>query len=235
MASIAGALWSSVGKKFLMSLSGFLMLAFLIGHLVGNLQLLDPGAADRYNQYGHLLVGLGGLLIVVELILLAGLVLHTWTAIAIVHGKKKARPVKYHRLTSAGGASRQTLGSRTMIYTGLVVLAFLAMHLKTFKFGPGFAGEPEYTTVVDGVEMRDLHKLVMEKFSDPVYVAGYAIAMVLLGLHLSHAIWSALQSIGVYHPRYTPILYAGGRLLGYAIGAGFFAIPVWIYFTGGAQ
>ncbi len=235
MASTSAALWSSVGKKILMSLSGFLMLAFLIGHMVGNLQLLDANAADQYNRYSHFLISMGGLLILVELILLAGLLLHAWTAIAIVLGKRQARPVKYHNLKSAGGASRQTLGSRTMIYTGLVVLVFVAIHLKTFKYGPGAGGEKEYVTVVDGVEMRDLHKLVMEKFSDPVYAVGYAIVMVLLGIHLSHAIWSAFQSIGVYHPRYTPVLYSAGRLLAFLIAAGFFIIPVWIYFMGGSQ
>jgi succinate dehydrogenase / fumarate reductase cytochrome b subunit len=115
------------------------------------------------------------------------------------------------------------------------VLVFLALHIKTFKYGPGAAGEKEYTTVVDGVEMRDLHKLVMETFQDPIYVVGYAIAMILLGLHLSHALWSACQSIGVYHPRYTPILYSGGRVLAFLISAGFFIVPVWIYFMGGSQ
>lgn len=236
MALSFSALWSSVGKKILMSLSGLMMIGFLIGHMLGNLPLLQLDAsADVYNKYAHFLVGLGGLLVLVELIMLGGLLLHVWAAVAIVLGKKKARPVKYNKLKSAGGASKQTLGSRTMIYTGLVLLVFIALHLKTFKYGPGASGEPEYVTVVDGVEMRDLHKLVMEKFQDPVYVVGYALAMILMGLHLSHALWSALQSIGIYHPRYTPILYSGGRLLAFLVSAGFFVIPVWIYFMGGSQ
>ena len=120
-----------------------------------------------------------------------------------------------------------------MIYTGIVLLVFVVVHIKTFKYGPGSQGEKEYTSVVNGVEMRDLHKLVMETFQDPVYVGFYAIAMVLLGLHLSHAIWSAFQSIGFYHPRYTPVLYTGGRVLAFLIAAGFFIVPVWIYFMGG--
>jgi succinate dehydrogenase / fumarate reductase, cytochrome b subunit len=236
MALSFSALWSSVGKKILMSLSGLMMIGFLLGHLLGNLPLLQLGAsADAYNTYSHFLISLGGLLIIIELILLSGLLLHVWTAIAIVLGKKKARPVKYDKLKSAGGVSKQTLGSRTMIYSGLILLVFLALHIKTFKYGPGAAGEKEYITVVDGVEMRDIHKLVMQTFQDPIYVAGYAIAMVLMGLHLSHALWSAMQSIGVYHPRYTPVLYSGGRLLAFLVSAGFFVIPVWIYFMGGSQ
>lgn len=231
---MAASLWSSVGKKILMSLSGFLMLGFLIGHMLGNLPLLQMEAsADAYNLYSHFLISLGGVLILIELILMAGLLLHVWTAIDIVRGKKRARPITYHKLRSAGGTSRQTLGSRTMIYTGIVLLVFVVVHVKTFKYGPGSQGEKEYTTVVNGVEMRDLHKLVMMTFQDPVYAGFYAIAMVLLGLHLSHAVWSAFQSIGVYHPRYTPVLYAGGRVLAFLIAAGFFIIPVWIYFMGG--
>lgn len=231
---MAASLWSSVGKKILMSLSGFMMLGFLIGHMLGNLPLLQLQAgADSYNAYAHFLVGLRTLLIVVEFILLAGLLLHVWAAIDIVRGKKRARPVKYHKLRSAGGVSRQTLGSHTMILTGLVLLVFIGLHIKTFKYGPGSQGEKTYMTQVNGVEMRDLHKLVMETFQDPIYVGFYAIAMILLGLHLSHAIWSAFQSIGLYHPRYTPILYTGGRVLAFLIAAGFFIVPVWIYLMGG--
>ena len=236
MASSFSALWTSVGKKILMSLSGLMMIGFLLGHLLGNLPLLQLDAsADAYNRYSHFLLSLGGLLVLIEVIMLSGLLLHVWAAIAIMLGKRRARPVKYSSLKSAGGVSKQTLGSRTMIYTGLVLLVFLAMHINTFKYGPGSAGEKEYVAVVDGVEVRDLHKLVMETFQDPIYVVGYALAMVLMGLHLSHALWSALQSIGIYHPRYTPFLYSGGRLLAFLVSAGFFVIPVWIYFMGGSQ
>ena len=237
MSSPSSALWSSIGKKILMSMTGLAMFGFLIGHMLGNLPLLMLDAsADAYNKYSHFLISLGGLLILVELILLGALMVHVWAAISIVIGKLRARPSRYEKLRSAGGASRKTVGASTMIYTGLVVLVFVALHLKTFKYGPGWSGEQAYMTEVEGMEVRNLHKLVMETFRDnPVYVVWYTVAMVLLGLHLSHAFWSAFQSLGINHPRYTPLLYSGGRLLAFLIAAGFLIIPVWIYFMGGSQ
>jgi len=229
MASIGSALASSVGRKILMSLTGIVMLGFVIAHLAGNLQLLT-GDGDAFNRYGHLLVSMGGLLVLAELFLIACLVIHVVTAISIVRGKRAARPDAYSKLKSAGGASKKTLGSSTMIYSGLLILVFLIVHVKTFKYGPAEA--EGYVTTVDGVEVRDLHRLVVEKFQQIEWVVGYVAAMVLLGLHLSHGFWSALQSLGFYHERYTPILYSGGRALAALISLGFLIIPIWIYLSG---
>lgn len=232
MAASFGTVWSSVGRKILMSLTGLVLFTFVVGHLIGNLQLLT-GEADPFNRYSHFLISLGGLLILVELILLGCLLVHVWTAISIALGKRSARPERYAKLKSAGGASRKTLGASTMVYTGLITLAFIVMHLITFKWGPGVA--EGYVTQVDGVQMRDLHRLVVETFHNPVYVIVYVLAMIVLGFHLSHAFWSAFQSLGFYHDRYTRVLYAGGRIVAFLIALGFLVIPVWIYFAGAAQ
>ncbi len=232
MAVSFGVIWSSVGRKILMSLTGLLLFTFVVGHLAGNLPLLT-GDPDPFNKYGHFLVSLGGLLIVVELVLVGCLLVHVWTAIAIALGKRHARPDRYAKQKGAGGASRKTVGASTMVYTGLVTLVFIVLHLITFKWGPGV---PQgYVTQIDGVEMRDLHRLVVETFSRPGPVVGYVAAMVVLGFHLSHAFWSAFQSLGFYHHRYTRILYAGGRTVAFLIALGFLVIPVWIYFAGAAQ
>jgi len=212
-----------------MSLTGVVMFGFVVGHLVGNLQLLT-GDPDVFNRYGHFLISLGGLLILVELFLIACLLIHVVTAIQISMGKRSARPDNYSKLKSAGGGSRKTVGSSTMIYTGVLVLIFVLVHVKTFKFGPAEA--EGYVTTVDGVEMRDLHSLVVEKFQQIEWVVGYVIAMIVLGIHLSHAFWSALQSLGFYHDRYTPVLFTAGRALAALISIGFIVIPVWIYFSG---
>lgn len=231
MASLASAALSTIGRKILMSLTGLVMFGFVIGHMVGNLQLLT-GDGDIFNRYGHLLVSLGGLLIVVELVLLGSLLVHVWTAINIARGRQTARPVAYGKLRSRGAPSRLTFASSTMIYTGVLILIFLVIHIKSFKYGPAEA--EGYVTTVDGVEMRDLHRLVIEKFQQPEWAIGYAIAMVILGIHLSHAFWSAFQSLGLYHHRYTPVLYSVGRLLAFVIAFGFFVIPIWIYYSGAA-
>ena len=226
------AVMSTIGKKILMSLTGLAMFSFVVAHLLGNLQLLS-GDPDPYNKYAHLLISAGVLLIVAELVLLGSLLVHVWAAITTVWDRWKARPLRYARLRSAGDPSRKTVGSSTMIYTGAIILVFVVVHLVTFKYGPGV--EAGYVTQVDGVEMRDLHRLVVEDFSNPWYVIGYVVAMIVLGFHLSHAFWSAFQSLGLNHPQYTPLLYTGGRIMGFLIALGYLAIPVWIYFAGAAQ
>ena len=117
-----------------------------------------------------------------------------------------------------------------MVYTGLLVLVFIVIHLRTFKYGPAEA--EGYVSSIDGVEVRDLHRLVVEKFQQIEWVVGYVAAMILLGVHLSHAFWSAFQSLGFYHERYTPLLYSAGRALAVLISLGFLIIPIWIYFSG---
>lgn len=231
MATLATVALSSVGRKILMSLTGLILFGFVAGHMAGNLQLLT-GSGDAYNRYGHFLIGLGGLLIAIELVLLASLLIHVWTAVNIVRGKRAARPVPYGKLRTAGAPIKKTFASSTMIYTGFLILIFLVVHLKTFKFGPSEA--EGYITTVDGVEMRDLHRLVVEKFQKPEWVVGYVVAMILVGVHLSHAFWSAFQSLGLYHHRYTPLLVKAGRWIAIVIAVGFLVIPVWIYFSGAA-
>ncbi|HLG20115.1 MAG TPA: succinate dehydrogenase cytochrome b subunit [Bdellovibrionota bacterium] len=224
-------LHSSVGKKIIMAITGLGMIGFLIGHLAGNLTLLT-GNADKFNRYSHFLTSLGALLIAVELGLLLLLLLHMYEGICVAIGKLKARPEGYEEVGNAGGPSRKTLSSRTMIYSGIVILVFVFIHVRSFKYGPGI---PEgYVSMAGGAEIRDLHRLVVERFSHPGYVAFYVACMILLGLHLRHAFWSAFQSLGVHHPRYTPILYGIGTALAAVLSIGFLIIPLWVFFSGGS-
>jgi succinate dehydrogenase / fumarate reductase cytochrome b subunit len=225
MPSISKVIWSSVGKKLVMAITGLAMIIFLIEHLSGNLLLFNKNP-DPFNRYSHFLISFGSIIIVAELILIAILIFHIISGVSIALGKKNARPIGYKKTGNAGAPSKKTLSSKTMIYTGLLIFVFLAIHLKTFKFGP------YYTTNVDGVEMRDLHRLVIEVFQKPGYVIWYVAAMVFLGFHLRHGFWSAFQSLGAYHPRYTPIIYAIGIILAIVLAVGFLGIPIWIYFTG---
>lgn len=216
---------SSVGKKFLMALTGLAMVIFLLEHLSGNLLLFSKNP-DPYNEYADFLLSFGWLIIVAELGLMAILLFHMIAAISISIGKKKARPVAYAKTGNAGEPSKKTFSSKTMIWTGLLIFAFIAIHLKTFKFGPN------YSSTVDGVEMRDLHTLIWEVFQNPIYVVWYVGALIFLGFHLRHGFWSAFQSLGVHHPRYTPVIYSVGILVAIIISVGFLGIPLWIYFTG---
>jgi len=214
-----------VGKKFVMALTGLAMVIFLIEHLTGNLMLYSKNP-EPYNRYTEFLTGFGWLLIAVELIFVAVFLAHIYSGVTIALGKRKARPESYVKTGNAGRSSRKTISSMTMIWTGLLTFVFVLIHLKTFKYGP------HYSTVVDGAQVRDLHRLVMEVFRNPVYVIWYVSALAFLGFHLRHGFWSAFQSLGVNHPRFSPFIYSLGILIAIVIAAGFIGIPVWIYFTG---
>ena len=111
-----------------------------------------------------------------------------------------------------------------MILSGVFLFVFTILHLKTFKFGAAYVGP-------DGV--RDLHRLVIEIFSKPVYVLFYVVSMAIVFLHLRHGISSAFQSMGVDHPRYSWGLVRAGMVMALLIGAGFGIIPLVIFFAGG--
>ncbi len=208
---------SSLGKKLLTGITGLLLVTFVVVHLLGNLTLFF--SASAYNDLAHIIESLGPLTYLVEASLLLIAPVHIAVGINIHVGKHKARPVGYSEYVSAGEPSRQTLSSRTMIISGLVLGVFLVVHLATFKFGPYYE--------LPGSLHRDLSRLVFETFHKPGYTAGYVVVLSLLGLHLRHGIWSALQSVGIATK---PVVYVGSAILGGAIALGFIGLPLSIYF-----
>ncbi len=221
-------LWpqSSVAKKFLNGLTGLGLTLFIIIHLIGNLLLLTGNPAD-FNRYAHKLEGLGPLLIMAEIGLALCFLVHIISALMVYFDRLKARPQRYGVSGDAGGASRKTISSETMIYTGLVLLVFVPWHVITLKFGPGVA--QGYVTQLDGVAVRDLYRLVVEYFNSSLNVTIYVAVMLFLGFHLRHGFWSMIQSLGVYHPRLTPLWYTSGLLFAAAMAVGFLVIPIWLY------
>lgn len=217
------ALLTTVGKKFVMSLTGLFLVLFVIIHMLGNLTFLAGPAA--FNTYSHKLASLGPLLYLIEIVLLGAFVFHAYFAISISIDNRRARPVKYRKLRSAGKPSKKTISSTSMIYTGLVLLVFTIIHLKTFKYGP------YYETEVNGVLMRDLYTLVAETFQNPLYAFGYALVMFLLGYHLRHGFWSAFQSLGTNYPRYSAAIYSTGALLAVVLAFGFVVLPLLVFFA----
>ncbi len=225
-----GVRWTTVSKKFLNGITGLGLVAFVILHLSENLLLLskDP---DRYNSYAHFLWSLGPILTVLEVLLLLVFLLHIVSAVSVYLQNRRARRTGYSLLRSRGKPSRKTISSVTMIVTGLVLLAFLVWHVLTFRFGSGVA--EGYVTLIDGSQARDLYRLVMEFFSLPFNVVAYVVVMVLLGFHLRHGFWSAFQSLGVNHPKYSPFIYAVGIAVAVVLAVGFLLLPVVLYLRGG--
>jgi succinate dehydrogenase / fumarate reductase cytochrome b subunit len=114
-----------------------------------------------------------------------------------------------------------------MPYTGMIALIFLVFHILGLKFGT------QYTTIANGVEMRDIYKTTIEYFQEPLHIAGYITAMIALGFHTAHGLWSAFQTLGLNHPKYMPKIQCFSKLYGCFIAIGFSIFPIFCYFQGG--
>lgn len=227
MIPLKNAVTSTVGRKFMMALTGLALGLFVIIHLLGNLSLyLREGTT--FNKYAHALEGMGPLVIVAELGLLLFFGIHIVNGVIVTLTNKKARPVQYQYYKTKGGVSKNNVTSRNMIVSGMVLALFLVLHVWQFKFGPGMM--EGYVQDVTGGPVRDLHRLVVETFRNPVFAGIYIVAMVFLWSHLKHGYWSAFQSLGTNNPRITGTIYTIGYVLAFLLAIGFLFIPVWIFF-----
>jgi succinate dehydrogenase / fumarate reductase cytochrome b subunit len=217
MSRLVRLLSSNLGRKMLMGASGLLLLAFLVVHVIGNLILF--AGREPFNEYSHKLIS-NPLIYVAELGLLALFVAHFASGIIVTRTNRAARPVDYVVKRRAGGVSHKSLASTSMILSGIFVLAFVPLHLWTFKYGP------HYDSPVDPA-IRDLHRLVLEEFREPVEVVWYVGAMLVIGLHLWHGVGSGVESLGVTHGS---ALRRVGQALAVVITVGFLIVPIAVYF-----
>ena len=222
MPSRRSFLSSTVGSKLLVAVTGLSLVGFLVMHLIGNLLLyLGP---DTFNHYSYKLIS-NPLVIPAEIGLVILFVLHAWKTIQLTLVSSKARPTGYKLKKRADYTSRKSLASSTMIVSGLFLLLFVPIHVKTFKYGAF------YQTSEPGV--RDLYRLVIEIFRNPGYVAFYVIGMIVVGFHLWHGAASSVQTLGADTPRVTPVVRRVGLALALVIAVGFVSIPLWVFFAGG--
>lgn len=214
---------SSVGTKLLVGATGLFLVLYLIIHIAGNLMVF--GGADLFNSYAGALSG-NPVIIVIEVVLLVTFLVHAFKTIRLVTANRAARPVAYQMKRPAGGPSRKSAASTSMILSGLWLLAFVVIHVRTFKFGA-------HHKTANG--LTDLYRLEMETFRDPLTVAFYVLSMLVVGSHVFHGASSAFQSLGFDHPRWTPRILVIGRLLAAGIAGGFIVIALWAHLTGGAR
>jgi len=203
--------WNTTnGKKAVMAVSGVILVAFIAGHLAGNLQIfLGP---ERYNGYARFLKSVPELLWPVRIVLLAMITLHIWSSIQLAVVKSEARPIGYVQKKNVVA----TYASRTMYWSGPIIALFVVYHLMQFTFGVGGTRFDE----------GDAYGNVIAGFRVPAISLFYILAMGLLCLHLRHGMWSMLQTLGFYHPRFTPRIKTAATAIALLVFLGFCSIPV---------
>lgn len=211
-------LGSTVGKKYLMGITGLIWAGFVLAHMAGNLLIFV--SHDAYNSYGHALTS-GNIIYIAEVVLVLALIVHVYTAISLTIHNRTAKEQKY--AVAASGKKKVSLASRTMAIQGSLILFFIINHLITFKYGT------HYTTTVQGVEMRDLARLMAEVFNNPGYVAWYIVCLILLGFHLSHGVGSTFQSLGLMEGTYRGVWKKLSCAYAIVVALGFIAQPTYLF------
>ena len=210
---------STIGRKQLVGITGLALSGFLLSHVLGNfLIFLGP---EVYNKYSYALVS-NPLLYLAEVGLLLIFLGHLFLATIVNFKNRNARPVKY--AMAATGDKETSNVTKSMWYQGIIIAVFLVLHILTFKLGTF------YEVTYGGVQMRDLHKLIVEVFRDPVYVVGYIMCLLVLGMHLSHGLQSSIRTLGFNHPKYEPKIAWLSYFFAAFIAFGFISQPLYVYF-----
>ncbi|PIE22496.1 MAG: succinate:quinone oxidoreductase [Planctomycetota bacterium] len=222
MTALSRMFGSTVGRKSIVALTGLMLVLFLLGHLLGNL-LLYAGQ-DAMNSYAERLHSLGMGLWVIRAMLLAIFVLHITLAIRLNLHAASARPVPYAKKLDPQVSSFAT---RSMVLTGLVVLAYLVYHILHFTVG---VIQPDGKALIEimegGGQRADVYNMVVTGFQNPLVSISYIVAMALLALHLKHGITSFFQTLGMNHPSYNGFFEKLGMGLSLILFLGFSSLPV---------
>ena len=221
---------STVGTKFLVAVTGAILVVFVFGHMLGNLQIyLGP---EAINSYAVFLQSKPGLLWMARLGLLTALIVHIWGISLLSLRNQDARPDGYALKKPVAS----TFSSRTMLPTGAILLAFIVYHLLHLTLG---AIHPEYFHLTDELGRHDVYSMTILGFQEPLVSTFYILAMCFLGFHLGHGIASTFQTMGWSRPKLAPMIELVGRIVALVIVIGNISIPVtallgWIEPTQGA-
>jgi succinate dehydrogenase / fumarate reductase, cytochrome b subunit len=212
MRQATGFLGSSIGRKVVMAVTGAILFGFVLVHMIGNLQVyLGPDALNGYGVFlRQVLHGTG--LWIARGVLLAAVILHIWSATSLTLDSRAARPVGYREQKW----KESTYASRTMRWSGVILFFFILYHLLHFTIG---TAHPSF------IEGDVYHNFVAGFRSVPVSIF-YIVAMVLLGLHLRHGLWSMCQTLGVSHPRYMRLAHIGAWIFAAIIVIGNISFPL---------
>jgi len=215
---------SSLGKKYIMAVTGLVLFLFVIGHLAGNLQIfLGP---EAINRYGHFLQTNPELIWPARLILLLMVGLHIWSAARLTLENKAARPIGYAQYQPVGSS----YASRTMFMSGIIIFVFVVYHLLHFTAQVQYVNltGQSFVSFVDPQKRHDIFRMMVVGFNNVWVSAFYLLGMALLCLHLSHGASSMFQSIGWKNRAYGPLLDNAARVFAGLIFIGYSSIPIGI-------
>ncbi|MCX7999762.1 MAG: succinate dehydrogenase cytochrome b subunit [Leptospiraceae bacterium] len=215
-----GIFQTSVGKKIIIAITGIFLIGFVFGHMLGHLQMFV--GQDKYNSYAKMLKDLGPLLWIIRIVLLAFFVIHIKFAIQVTLENKKARPVPYYNQKTQVAS----LASRTMAISGIIILAFVIYHLLHFTL---HATHPEYANMVDSQGRPDVYGMMIAAFHSPLLLSSYLVAVGLLCFHLSHGIFSVLQTLGLNHPKIDRKVKVTSTALAAFLFIGYASVPLAIF------
>ena len=202
---------TSLARKFVMGLTGLFLISFILIHLLVNSFSLISG--ELFNEGSHFMAT-NPLIQIMQYVLALGFILHIGMGIKLTLQNNAARGIKYAKNNAAANSG---VSSRSMIITGMLVLLFLILHIKDFFIVIKFQDLGGFATDFD---------LMLNVFSNPVYVAVYVIAFIALGIHLNHGFQSAFQTMGINHSRYNGLIKAAGVAVAVIIAVGFSAIAI---------
>ena len=218
MNSLSAFTRSSIGKKFIVAITGVILVGFITGHLIGNLQIfLGP---EAINHYAETLQGLGPLLWIIRAFLLVVVLLHIYYTIRLAIDNRRARPARYKKQEHV----KATLASRSMALSGLLLFAFIVYHIAHFTVQ---VTDPRFALLkADPLNRHDVYSMMVYGFQNVFVSAFYIVAMFLLALHLSHGASSFFQSLGLNDKKMTPRLAWGARVFAWLIFIGYTSMPV---------
>lgn len=215
-----GFINTTVGKKYVMGLTGLVWVGFVLVHMLGNLLIFV--SPEAYNSYGHALVT-NKITFALEAMLVLALVSHIFLALSLTLENRAARGAqRYAKLPN--GSKGVSKASQFMAVHGSIILVFVISHLITFKWGNYYE-----VTYSSGVVMRDLHRLILEVFKQPGAVAWYVVALVFLGFHISHGFGSVFQSLGLKNDKFAGKINKISIIYSIIVAAGFLSQPIYVF------
>jgi succinate dehydrogenase / fumarate reductase, cytochrome b subunit len=224
MANDSLMMYTTVGRKIIMAITGLFLISFLVVHLAGNFLLFQNDQGRAFNEY-TVMMTTNPLIRIAEIVLVLGFLIHIILSVKLTSKNTSSRPIGYAVNKVNETAS---IYSRNMGITGSIILIFLILHLKTFWFEYKFGAVPA-VTYGDGIVMKNMFAAVEEAFSQWWYVLLYLVSMVLLGGHLNHGFQSAFRSVGLNNKRWAPNITRFGTGVAVVIALGFSSMPIIFY------